>query len=468
MQVPARISRGLAILAGALLLLWPALLSGYPLLYPDSISYLADGRHIARILFLHAPANYLAMRSELYSLGIFPFHWNVTAWPVAALHALLTAWILWLAARSFAPRSSNPEPSNPRRLVTRFLLLTAFLSLTTSLAWYVSLIMPDILGPDLYLSIYLLVIAPQTLSTRERAGVAAIAAWAIAAHSTHLMLATGICLLLALLLLIRFPPMLACGRALTAFAALVLLVAGAQMVLHARLYGKPSLFGNHMPYLTARVVADGPGRWYLQQHCATLNWAICSRVADLPDNDDDFLWEPGGVWAGATPAQHLQMLQQEIPLVLGAVREYPRAQFQRSFANFWDEFTGFGLWDFYPNEWVEAELDQVLPGALPHYLLTRQARSALPTGFFTAIQNWVVAASALALAILLPFLWLRQRWQVLGLIAIVVPTVFANAIVTAVLSESDSRYQSRLIWLIPLTAALASAAVRKQPQIAES
>ena len=83
MQRSARIERVLAIVAGALILLWPALLNGYPLLYPDSLSYLGDGRPLARILFLHAPTGYLAMRSEFYSLGILLFHWNRTAWPIA-------------------------------------------------------------------------------------------------------------------------------------------------------------------------------------------------------------------------------------------------------------------------------------------------------------------------------------------------------------------------------------------------
>jgi hypothetical protein len=48
----------------------------------------------------------------------------------------------------------------------------------------------------------------------------------------------------------------------------------------------------------------------------------------------------------------------------------------------------------------------------------------------------------------------RQRLRLLGLVVIVVPTLFANAFLTAVLSSSDSRYQARVIWLVPLLAAL--------------
>jgi hypothetical protein len=46
--------------------------------------------------------------------------------------------------------------------------------------------------------------------------------------------------------------------------------------------------------------------------------------------------------------------------------------------------------------------------------------------------------------------------RLLGLVVIVVPTLFANAFLTAVLSSSDSRYQARVIWLVPLLAALAA------------
>jgi hypothetical protein len=45
--------RGGAVLAGALVMTWPALYNQFPLLYPDSMSYLEDGPLVARALFLH-------------------------------------------------------------------------------------------------------------------------------------------------------------------------------------------------------------------------------------------------------------------------------------------------------------------------------------------------------------------------------------------------------------------------------
>jgi hypothetical protein len=175
---------------------WPALYNRYPVLYPDSISSLEGGRLVARAIFLHKfSANY-GGRSLIYGLGILPMHWNITPWPVVALHALLTAYLIWLVVRSIVPR----------RTVMSYFALLIPLSLFTSLGWFVSLIMPDILGPALYLSIYLLVFAGETISPRERLVVVLIAWWAVASHITHLILASGLCaLLVAVLVLQRLP-----------------------------------------------------------------------------------------------------------------------------------------------------------------------------------------------------------------------------------------------------------------------
>src|ERR1035437_8563149 len=180
--------RGGAVLLGALFLAWPAFFNGFPLLYPDSMTYLGDGPTVARAVFLRQFSEYYGVRSFIYSLGILPFHWNITAWPIVALQCLLVAWVVWLVVRSISPRHA----------VKHYLILVLVLSLLTSVSWYSAFIMPDILGPVLYLCIYLLVFARQTLSRAERLTLYAIAWWGVTAHATHLLLAAGLCVLLVL------------------------------------------------------------------------------------------------------------------------------------------------------------------------------------------------------------------------------------------------------------------------------
>jgi hypothetical protein len=431
-----------AILLGGLFLMWPAFFNRYPLLYPDSMTYLENGPPVARALFLHQLSDYYGMRSFIYSLGILPFHWNATLWPIVALQAMLTACVIWLVVRSLLPQ----------RTVFWYLSLVTLLSLLSSASWFASLIMPDILGPLLYLCIYLLVFARDTLSRLERVAVAVVACWAVASHATHLMLGAGICLLLAALWTI-FRKGFMSGRlkALGEVAAIVMLAAIAQLALNSYLYGKPSLNGERPPFLTARLIADGPGRWYLEQHCSETKFAGCGRVRDLGHDSDQFLWGDDGVWRMSSTETREQMLREEIPFALATLRTYPRAQLTISGANFWQQLNTFEI-GFDPNDWMVQQFDEAFPAGKAQFLQSRQAGNDLPFDFLSMIQNWTVVVS---LALILAFallLWRRWTFRLAGLSLVIISAVLANALVTGVLSTVEDRYQSRVVWLIPFLA----------------
>jgi hypothetical protein len=436
--------RGGAVLLGALILAWPAFFNGFPLVYPDSMTYLADGGVVARALLLHQFRDYYGVRSFFYSLGILPFHWNISLWPIVALQCLLVAWVVWLVARSVAPR----------RIIVSYLLLVLFLSLLTSVSWYADFIMPDILGPLAYLAFYLLAFARDTLSRAERWGLYLIAVWGITAHATHFLLATGLFLLLVLFAAFERQPFLRRLRNLGELAAIIAVAAAAQMALHGYLYGKPTLNGERPPYLMARIVADGPGRWYLENNCPQLQWAVCNHLSQFTSNPDDFLWNSNGAYDSGSDAEKEQIVQEEMPLVLATVRAYPLQQLSRSAANFWNQFQAFGLYGFDANGWMLQQFDEVLPQAKASYLGSRQARDALPLDLFTEIQWWTIVTSLAAIAVLIPLLWRRHSTRLAGLSLIVTAAVVANAAVTGVLSVVDDRYQCRVIWLVPLLAAI--------------
>lgn len=439
---------GAAVLLGALMLSWPAFFNGFPLLYPDSMTYLGDGRVVARALFLHQFADYYGVRSFFYSLGILPWHWNVSPWPIVALQSLLVSFTLWLVVRAFAPRHT----------VARYLILLVPLSLLTSVSWYAAFIMPDILGPVAYLAIFLLVFARDTLSRVERVALWLIAWWGITSHASHFVLAAGLCLLLLLFAAFEprtFPKRI---RGLGEVAAIVAIAAAAQMALHGYLYGKPSLNGERPPYLMARVIADGPGRWFLQKHCDKMQWAVCGHLQKLSDDPDDLLWATDESTEGGEDSEsgidRERMAKEEMPFVLAAVRAYPREQLQKSAANFWDQLTAFGLYGFDPSKWMLRQFDEVLPRARASYLGSRQARDALPLDMLTDIQWWTIVASLAAILTAIPLLWRRHSSRLPGLAVVVAAIVVANALVTGVLSVVDDRYECRVIWLVPMLAGI--------------
>ena len=433
-----------AVCGGALLLAWPALFNRYPLFYPDSITYLGDARVVARALFLHQLSEYYGMRSFIYSLGILPWHWNVTPWPVVAFQSLLTAYVLWLVVRSIVPRHT----------AKRYLILLALLSVFTSLSWYSSLIMPDILGPVLYLCIYMLVFAREDLTRADHVAVFLIAWWGVASHATHLMLAAGLCVLLVLLLVLRRRFMQARWKAVGEVALIVVLAAVAQLALNDYLYGEPSLNGDRPPFLMARIIADGPGRWYLDQHCPEVKFAICDHVHDLPGDPDVFLWGANGIWQNTDDDSAQRLSQEEMPFVLATLRAYPRQQLTKSATAFWQQLAAFGLYDLDASDVVLDEYDSVFPGGRPHYLQSRQAQNTLPLEFFTAVGNWTAIFSLVVICAIAPFLWRKRSARLVGLTVVIVSTVVANALVTGPLSMVEDRFQSRVIWLVSFLAGL--------------
>jgi hypothetical protein len=431
-------------LVGGLVLPWPAFYDGYPLLFPDSMSYLEDGPLVARALFLHRFSADYGGRSFIYCLGILPLHWNVTPWPIVGLNALLTAYVLWLVVRSILLRKT----------VMHYFVLVALLSFLTGLSWFVSLILPDIYGPVLYLSIYLLVFAPETLSRGEHLTVVLMTWWSVASHVTHLIVACGLCAALALPLLFRRAAARQRFRAVGGVAMIVVVAAGAHMALHAYLYGKPSLNGERPPFLTARVIVDGPGRWYLQHRCEHEKLVTCNYLKDFPNDVNAFLWNLDGIWQTASRATREQLRQEEMSIVWGTVRTYPREEALISATHFREQLTTFDLGDYGPNAWVLQVFDKVLPGSQSSYLRSRQARDALPDDFSTTAQNSTLIVSLAFIGVFGPSVWRRRRSRLIGLSAVVAFVLIANAFVTGVLSSVAARYESRVIWLLPFLAAL--------------
>jgi len=431
-----------AVLLATLFFLWPAIYNGFPLLMADSMTYLADGLPVARALFLHQFSDYYGMRSLLYSLVIFPFNWNINPWPVAVFQSLLAAWVLWLVVRSFSTRHAVP----------RFLALTALLSVFTSIAWYTCFMMPDILGPLAYLAIFLLFFARDSLTRQENAGLFLVAWWGITAHSTHLLLAAALFVLLALFAVFVRRPFRRNVPALGEIAAAIALAVVVPMALHTYLDGKPSLDGQRPPYLTARVIADGPGRWYLESHCATEHWALCAHVKNLPTDPSDFLWGDGSIYDSASEDERQQLEAQDVPFVLATIRAYPRQQFLQSASNFRQQLRAFGLYDFDSSEWTLTQFNETIPASRASYLRGREAHDALPLDALTDIQFWTIVLSLAIIAGLTPLLWRRHSRGLPGLALVVFSMVVLNAFLTGVLSIVDERYQCRVIWLIPLLA----------------
>lgn len=440
----SRVRTGVMLLPCLAILLWPALLNGYPLVFADSGTYL--GQAIQHYLGWDRPA--------FYSLFLFLLHWKISTWPIVVVQALLTLYVLGAAIRAFVPGLS------PRLLLP----LCAILAVLTPLPWFVDQIMPDLFTALLAILIAILVLAPAGFGRLEMPAIAGLATAMIVFHLSHIWIALG---LLAILLPTRrwLGASSVLGWRGLALAASPLLAAIAMLcAVNCAAFGRLSVspFGN--VFLLARLLYDGPAEVVLERDCGTVHWHMCRYIDVLPPHrtlypsSDDFLWEPKGPLHSLGGAKLLSLEAGSI--ISHALHEQPLQVLRASLSNLGHQLLLFQSGDglhAWPGEVGPVILRNFPAGERRAFLASRQSRGVL------AVPDWLrllhvlgyVAGVVGTMACLV--VGIVRRSPMALLCAAVLLCLLGNAAVTGILSGPHDRYQNRVIWLALLAPLLVAA-----------
>ncbi len=413
----------------------PMLVNGAPLFFWDTHDYLSAGGSIAHYLWTGEEGWY-GMRSPVYSLLTVVGRGLGGIRGIVVIHAALLVFCLASLLRLFGPRRWWELPA-----------LGLALALSSSAGMFSSLLLADIFAGIGVVALAALALddGPERILGRgRRIGLAACLALAVAAHPSHLplFLALG----LGLVALRRR------WRALVWLLLPPLLGAVAFFGLQRALLG-PGHPGTRPPYLLARVVADGPGRDYLDacRDCAG-RWAVCTRweLWDRVDSDS-FLWAPGGPFADASPALRRRMLREELPLVFEAVRRQPWRQLRRSVWNALCQLVRLNYEDLLFQR-DEPRLYRALRHDAELVRGSLQTREELPLAGLSLFHDGVLALAALALLVLLLRDRRASRARRLALLACA--ALLVNGAITGTVATVASRFQMRVAWLLPLAVVL--------------
>ena len=298
-------------------------------------------------------------------------------------------------------------------------------------------------GPDVWAG--LLLLAALVLFrygrslTRAEAGLAlGTLAFGVAAHASHVLLAAALAVGALLL-----------GRRRQRRAGALLLggvAAGVAAILAASLigFGEASLAPKRYPIVLARAIEDGPALWHLEEHCDRYAYTVCEVFPDgIPDDVGSFLWAEGGVRDRASPAQ-MEAIRAEEPLILRrALAEYPFFQARQAGANFARQLAAF------------TDLPRL--GQRPAYLgsgtVEREGRRMLTASRLSVLaQGLVTLGGALLLGAGLAARVLPVGAADLRLLGLLLLGLAANAAICGVLSVPEGRYQARVVWVLPVVA----------------
>lgn len=428
----------LAVPGGAVLLLWPALVNGYPIVFTDTGG------------FLHQTLGPLMIWDKPWIYGplLHLMHWRWTLWLPALGQGLLASHLVWLAARAWRGEA-RPLPH---------LALCAGLAIATTLPWSAALLMPDILAPAAVLALALLGFAADRLGRIERAWLGPLAALAIAAHLSHLPVAAALVALTGLLTRAWRPVL----RVAAPLAAALLLLAATNAVGH----GRVGLSPHGATFLLARLVADGPAARTIAAECPARGWYLCAWAGRLPDDADVFLWSPDSpvnrdaegrprMLGGALLSPEAREIVRE------TLRREPLAVAAAALRNTMRQLVTAGVGDTLHPRDLDVTVARRLAEGFPAAEQQRFAAGLQVAGRLEAVgvalrplHAAVLALGALGcLAALWRAAWARDARRV-GLMLCVLVGVMANAAATGALSGPHDRYGARIAWLLPLAAVL--------------
>jgi hypothetical protein len=434
-----------SVAAGALLLVWPAALNGYPLVFIDTASYLLHGATGA------APWD----KTQAYGPAIAAFHRHWTLWSAMLAQGLAASHLVWLLARSLRDGASPAA----------HLLVCAGLAALTSAPWFLATLMPDALTG--LAPLCLLLLGFGALSRAEAVWVALLGALAIAAHLSHLPTALALVVLTALLAR-------RVGPVLRAAAPLVLAIA---FLLGSNLagFGRATLSPHGSVFLLARLQADGPAAETLRARCPASGWHLCAFTDRLPMDSDEFLWDgtsPLNREADGSPRAMggMRGAAEAREIIAATLRDHPAAVLRAMLANTLRQLALVRVGDTLSDEHLALSARRGIaeffpPAELAAFDAGAQMRGGLPARAAPFLWPHVpVLLGALAAALAL--LWSAARRRDLRRVAVLLFALVAlagNAAATGALSKPHHRYQARMVWLLPLAVMLALPARSPSP-----
>lgn len=472
----SRLARRLVIyLLPASALLWPAFYNGQPFFFPDTTAYLRGADAAVQKLTHHStpwtqssdnavqtagasPATslssvrdktVLAGRSPYYGLLLYLGEITGGFWLSVVLQAaaILTVIVLSLRAAGVPVWLYAP---------VGIIVLAG----TTCLPFYVSFLMPDVFAGVTILGSSVLLASRGFLDRWSYVVWFVLVASALTFHDSHVLIAAAMLLLAGLSNLFH-----GWGnwRGLIVLLLALTVAALAQVTFDLEVsqsVGAPPL---RPPFLTARLIADGPGYQYLKATCPNNGLTVCRFIDRLPMSPDEFLWasgDPQGVFADALPSVRRQLAAEQAKLLFSVLRYDPFGEATAALHNAMAQILKIGLPEFEYDETTKKFFDSKIPRRHLQALHQSAAyRHTMPIGTISAISGATIAVALafVILAAIRPGFYSPphgfaataiSRWVLVG--------IALNALICGALSVPHDRYSARVVWLIALVSLMGS------------
>jgi hypothetical protein len=466
----------MVVVSGTVLVLCPALVNGLPFFYFDSTTYIEQ---IAKALKVILPSSGAAQAASLAPVEPVVRTTVDFGAPEAdrivfsgrSVYYGLLAWIgwassIWLPVVIQAATLSWLVVTLFYHHVGRWWWQAALLSLAglgflSSAGLFAGLVMPDIWAGFLVLSLALYWACHDRLSRGSRILILAILAFSVLAHNSHLLLLAALlgCIALARLFAARSDraPL---SRFILPLAALCIGVAGHLIYAGAvRVAYDAKLMSR--PHITAHLVDLGPGTSLIRDSCPESGFALCAYADRLPVDWISFLFarDPGtGVFAAVPVAVQKSLIQEQAGFAVQTLIHYPVQTLFGLAGDGLSQLWTLGIGDVALDSTSESVIAQSFPPDLASALADSLVydRPHLIRVLYRLIQ---ISSAAAAVFLLCYAAWRGTRMgraapELERVILLMIAGLVLNALICGILASPYGRFQARIVWLLPLAAAL--------------
>jgi hypothetical protein len=482
-------SRLLVWIAMSFLLSWPCWLNGQPFFFPDTSAYVKGAARVALLVADNAssrawlapgiqptseagaqqdrhPPVRLEMQASRYTSS--PEKNGVIAGRSVyyGLFILLVSSLLGLGAVAFTQAflSCVLIVTTLRTMFhihdRHIVLILLALAIGTPLPFFNSMLMPDIFaGLGMY-ALAALMLLPAA-SPGSKLFWSAMVAAAVLFHTANIVILAGLFMLILLARLCFRPAVHIPAPAVLLVAALLVVGIAGEALFAYGLRHYTSTAPIRPPFVTARLLADGPGKSFVTENCPRAGFEICRyqkllEAAPAGTSSDEYLWSVDprrGVFTLAPRESRIKLANQDAGFAAAVARHYPGAVLRTSLRNVDLQIASIGLAEFQYSRGSVLAYSYKLPAAT--VLALQQSRAAngrFHVGVFEFLTRIFCLAAYVACAAYLLELFRQRRYAGLLFVLAVLSGLLINALVCGILSTPHDRYQARIIWLLQLSA----------------
>lgn len=425
-----------------IILLTHALNNGFPLLYSDTGSYILSGMEHS------VPSD----RPLMYGVLIWATGMGVSLWQVAVFQALLVGYMIWLLLKcTFGTTRSS-------FLILPLVLL--LLTVITGVSFYVSFLIPDIFAAVSIFGILLMISFPDMKKPHRIALFFATVIPALTHYSNLINILSVALAFLVLIIFFRRKTFVANRIKSFYFVLFTVIVV---FVLNSLL---PKLFDeskrpvkSNFAHPFATLLESGLVHEFLRENCDDSSYSFCKNINELPRNHGYFLWNMNSpLYKDCGSIKNCRAVkEEEMGRIIRAMLCDPC--YLQGISCFALERTRHQLFHIdvislqeYNEEYpLRLAIRKYFPGDMNAFLTSCQSNNGYGVGAYNNFMRMVIYMSFILILIsfFIPVFSKRIHQNIKVFFWLFLVAMTSNAFVCSVLSSGNSRYQGRIIWIIP-------------------